>query len=306
MPEIKVFGDKFLLKPDPGRSHFKGMASDINGFFDNTKFTNVTIWCDDGPVHTHKIMLANKSGLLSTFFNDNPLSCDIICPDFSMKTIKGFLKILYTGKMILSKNSDQRQINSIIKSFDFDIKLSTSSIDHLDLEDPEIQVLQGGSGHPESTADDVTNFSEESLSDLDVMEVSKTKDPSEDSAMAKIPKMTSSASTFKCPECARTFGKQIALNKHQQKFHQNVAHNDDLNIKCPHCQEFVSSSDLENHIMRCWRPEPINESEFLLKFIDRVWAFFEKVSIGKVYTCDISCRANIFRLARQCMAMITS
>ena len=243
MPQVRLNGDQFLLSPDPsalGASYFIDLALDLERFRENDKFTNVTIWCSNGHLFAHKIMIASKSRLLSTFFRDNPMSTDIICPDFSTETMSGLLDLLYSGLTVTSENTDLHQINCAIQSLNFDTQLSCSTMAHLSLGDVQFPGLD--------QANKVTDFSDESLSDIDFSYLQdETKTPTTKGQPA-VP-------TFQCPKCNKSFSKQIALNKHLQRSHeasssatfQEPEEVSSLATQCPVNEELVSSSNLEHH-----------------------------------------------------------
>ena len=251
MPQVRLNGDQFLLSPDPsalGASYFIDLALDLERFRENDKFTNVTIWCSNGHLFAHKIMIASKSRLLSTFFRDNPMSTDIICPDFSTETMSGLLDLLYSGLTVTSENTDLHQINCAIQSLNFDTQLSCSTMAHLSLGDVQFPGLDAAVGHKESSANKVTDFSDESLSDIDFSYLQdETKTPTTKGQPA-VP-------TFQCPKCNKSFSKQIALNKHLQRSHeasssatfQEPEEVSSLATQCPVNEELVSSSNLEHH-----------------------------------------------------------
>ena len=245
MPQVRLNGDQFLLSPDPsalGASYFIDLALDLERFRENDKFTNVTIWCSNGHLFAHKIMIASKSRLLSTFFRDNPMSTDIICPDFSTETMSGLLDLLYSGLTVTSENTDLHQINCAIQSLNFDTQLSCSTMAHLNLGDVQFPGLD--------QANKVTDFSDESLSDIDFSYL-------QDETMTKTPttKGQPAVPTFQCPKCNKSFSKQIALNKHLQRSHeasssatfQEPEEVSNLATQCPVNEELVSSSNLEDH-----------------------------------------------------------
>ena len=233
MPQIQLRGDELLLLPDPGSirvSYFTDLTADFDEFREEEKFADVTIWCSNGQVRTHKIVVANKSKLLSAFFRDNPMSSDIICPDFCFEVVAGFLDLLYTGKTVKSNDFQLQQIKAVNKSFNAIIELSDSAVDIS--EDEEVVCLcseSTSSGVNEvNDVNEVNNFSDESLSDLDEgvlqaeEEASQSKDRFEVSTMTKNREKKTQAAvpTLECPDCGKTFVLQIALNKHRRSLHQ--------------------------------------------------------------------------------------
>ena len=270
MPQFRLNGDKFLLQPDPGTissSYFIELASDFDKFLETKRFADVTIWCNDGQLSTHKIMLATKSRLLSAIFQDNSSSSDIICPDFSIKLMTGFIKILYTGFAVVGEDPDLHQINAIIKTLGAPVELSASPLEQLNLGGGEVPELEDEIDPLESSSnDEVDTFSDESLSDIERFENLTMPEAT------KTRKCHSKAPSLECPECGKAFGMQIALHKHCQRSHQaNVTATSDepsanrcqetLIIECSVCEEFVSSSDLEHHSKTCRKPEKAPQSK---------------------------------------------
>lgn len=227
MPHIRLNGDRFLLSSDLGTSssgYFVDLASDFNEFRENAKFNDLKIWCKDGSVRAHKIMVASKSRLLSTFFRDIPSSSDIFCPDFSIERMVQLLDLLYSGQVVIAQEPDLREIFAIIDCLDFRVVLSDSSTPtqpDAEAQEGEVEVVP-----PEATPADV-DFSDESLDTHDEIlsqyEEEKTsakqteEKKEEDSTKPDTPK---TKQTLKCSDCHKIFGMQIALNKHRQRVHQ--------------------------------------------------------------------------------------
>jgi len=267
MPQVRLKGDQFLLTPDPhsiSSGYFHNLASDFERFRDKAKFTDVNIWCNDGSLHAHKIVMASKSKLLSKFFEDNPMSSDIICPDFSIEALTGFLDLVYSGVTVVSNDSHHQRIDAVARSLDSGIELSSSAMCQLDLRGSCIPDIEDEVDPPESSlTDDYTNFSEESdLDDVYLLPEEPVR------RQKKKVETKTTGSTFKCPECSKTFGKQIALKKHRERSHQeNVSTTspqvsediitEDLTIECPVCDEFVQSANLEKHSMSCKKPDEV-------------------------------------------------
>ena len=247
MPQVRLNGDKFLLSPDPstlGASYFIDLASDLDRLRENDKLTNVTIWCNNGRLFAHKFIVESQSKLLSMFFQENPMSSDIICPDFSTETMSALLDLVYSGLAVTTENTNQHQINSAIQSLKFDIQLSCTALAHLG--DFQFPGLDDAVVHTDSSANEVTDFSDESLSDVDFNCL-------QDKSVAKT--STTKSQAFKCPKCSKSFSKKIALNKHRQRSHeanssatfQEPEEISSLAIQCPVNEELVSSSNLEHY-----------------------------------------------------------
>ena len=273
MPQVRLNGDQFLLSPDPNSisgGYFVDLTTNLDQFREAKEFTDVTIWCNNGHLSAHKLMVASQSKLLSMFFQENPMSSDILCPDFSTEMMAGFLNLLYSGLAITSENADLHQINAIIKSLGANIELSGHSMDQLDL---KIIPLEP------SSHDDADDFSDESLSDLDEMclqaeekirQPEKSFEGSTSPDSAEMKKHQGVAPALVCPECNKAFFMQIALNKHRQRFHQaNISSSvqkpsedkENLTIECLECKESVSRASLNHHSKICRKPDPLPESK---------------------------------------------
>ena len=251
MPQFRLQGDQFVLLPDP--TYFVDLASDFDGFCETKSFTDVTIQCNDGQLSAHKTMLVAKSRLLSAFFQDNSSSSHIICPDFSVDTMAEFLKLIYTGQAIVSEGPDFHLTKDIIKSLDVHIKLSASPLKHLNLGEGEDPEIEDEVDTVEASIGEVNILSDESLSDVEILEDSTSTKPT------KMRKKNSKGPTFECQECGKAFGMQIALNKHRQRYHQpNATATSDE----PSDIRSQGTSTIEEHNSQtCRKPEKAPQSK---------------------------------------------
>ena len=68
----------------------------------NNKTSDVTIYCCDGILLSHQIVLASISQFLGTIFQNNIFDKNIslILPDFSVRDILNFLENIYSSKNV--------------------------------------------------------------------------------------------------------------------------------------------------------------------------------------------------------------
>ena len=81
--ENRAFIDLYKEKPFENISEYI-LKSDIRS---TRNISNVRIFCLDGVVSTHKILLASISNFLSDLLKENNDNSDIILPDFNMKDV---------------------------------------------------------------------------------------------------------------------------------------------------------------------------------------------------------------------------
>jgi len=99
MPLINLNEGRFNIKPDPasyGKSYVKRVSSDFADLWRKRKLTDITIWCSDGQVAVHKIVLAKASKFLQSILDS---ATDIIIPDVTCEMMDSVARLLYYGQV---------------------------------------------------------------------------------------------------------------------------------------------------------------------------------------------------------------
>ena len=76
-------------------NHFQDIADFVAGMVFSSKLSDVTIYCENGKVKSHKLVLGMSSFLKELFLEEDQV--DVLLPDVPVEDVKGLLSLIYTG-----------------------------------------------------------------------------------------------------------------------------------------------------------------------------------------------------------------
>ena len=76
-------------------NHFQDIANFVSGMVFSSKLSDVTIYCQNGKVKSHKLVLGMSSFLKEIFLEEDQV--DVILPEVPVEDVKGLLSLIYTG-----------------------------------------------------------------------------------------------------------------------------------------------------------------------------------------------------------------
>ena len=106
MPHIISKGSQFLLRPErESFLHLEEFASKLGQLSSSEEYADVIVHCKGRTmVKANKVILSQSSKLLRSVFETNsfqPITFDLLCPDFSPESVQKLIQILNKGRAIV-------------------------------------------------------------------------------------------------------------------------------------------------------------------------------------------------------------
>ena len=246
MPHITLVGNFFNILPEKQPQDFyNDKAETLGSLSSKDEFSDVVIHCKNSQkVKANSIILSLASKMLKSIFNLGcdcfgfiNLTFDLVCPDFSAKTVSYLLEILKTGSAVVDDCSVLLDLNIIIEHLKINIKINPAPLPGFNQpRSPLLTLSDAGRSSTSSFLSDETQqrsghsstSSSRQVKQEVAIEVASDDDLMEVSVEETAQPVAVSSTPLRCEPCGMTFNFTQAYERHMRKNHspktkQNVS-----------------------------------------------------------------------------------